>query len=63
MKNNLPRPRPLPNRGGAPLGNRNALKTGLHTAGMRAQRARVRARVRAARRAVALAKSARLEAP
>ncbi len=32
----------IKNRGGAPKGNRNALKTGMHTAEMRAWWARVR---------------------
>jgi len=46
------------NRGGAPKGNRNALKTGLHTNESRARRAAVRARVRHARLTIALALAA-----
>jgi hypothetical protein len=48
----------IENRGGAPKGNRNALKTGLHTNESRARRAAVRARVRHARLAIALALAA-----
>ena len=43
------------NRGGAPKGNRNALKTGLHTSECRARRAKVRLIVRRAREAIAYA--------
>jgi uncharacterized protein YjcR len=41
------------NRGGAPKGNRNALKTGLHTGERREHDAAVRLRVRHARQAIA----------
>ena len=43
------------NRGGAPKGNRNAFKTGLHTNESRTRRAAVRQRVRHARQAIARA--------
>jgi hypothetical protein len=43
----------IKNRGGAPKGNRNALKTGLHTGECRARRAKVRHIVRHAREAIA----------
>ena len=46
------------NRGGAPKGNGNALKTGLHTGESRARRAAVRARVRHARLTIAQALAA-----
>jgi hypothetical protein len=46
------------NRGGAPKGNRNAFKTGLHTNESRARHAAVRVRVRHARLAIALALAA-----
>ena len=43
------------NRGGAPKGNRNALKTGRHGAEVRALRALARCISRQAREAIALA--------
>ena len=46
------------NRGGAPKGNRNALKIGLHTADLRARKAKVRRLVRHARAAIAEAHAA-----
>ena len=56
--NDLSKARPVrrrKNRGGAPKGNRNALKTGLHTGETRARRAKVRLIVRHARQAIAYA--------
>jgi hypothetical protein len=41
------------NRGGAPKGNRNALKTGRHTANLRALRAKAHFIIRRARQAIA----------
>ncbi|MDE2134377.1 MAG: hypothetical protein KGM97_03635 [Alphaproteobacteria bacterium] len=55
--NKLPK-RPMlrtKNRGGAPKGNRNAYKTGLHTGEMTARHAKVRHLVRHARQVIALA--------
>lgn len=43
------------NRGGAPKGNRNALKTGLYSGETRARRAKVRLIVCHARQVIALA--------
>ncbi len=43
------------NRGGAPKANRNALKAGLHTADLRARKAKVRRLVRHARQVIAQA--------
>jgi hypothetical protein len=57
----LPKIRPVlrtKNRGGAPKGNRNASKTGLHTNESRARRAAVRLRVQRARQAIACALAA-----
>ncbi len=50
MKNN-----PVNRLGGAPKGNRNALKTGQYTRELRELRKLVRQRVRAARAAIAFA--------
>jgi hypothetical protein len=50
----LPRP---PNRGGAPSGNRNALKTGRHTARLLGLSKMVRAQLASARAAIAIEKS------
>lgn len=54
MKNN-----PGNRLGGAPKGNRNALKTGRHTAAMKALRNMVRARLKRARAALAAVNKAR----
>jgi hypothetical protein len=43
------------NRGGAPKGNRNALKTGRHVAQVRALRAKAHFIIRQTRQAIALA--------
>ena len=46
------------NRGGAPKGNRNALKAGLHTGEQRARNVKIRRLVRHARAAIAEAHAA-----
>lgn len=48
----MPPSMPPPNKGGAPKGNRNAIKHGRYTAAMRALRAMVRARLNSARAAI-----------
>ncbi|MGQ0740945.1 MAG: hypothetical protein ACT4OG_01430 [Alphaproteobacteria bacterium] len=54
---------PYKNRGGAPLGNRNALKHGRYRKEMRALGAMARERIQAARAAIAAAESLLGRAP